>query len=135
MEFRDKNSMTRRSYDIPLLLALCGLTFFWRLGANGLFDLDEGLYVAAAREMFLSGDYVTPRINGIVFYDKPPLVYWLAASSFRLFGESVFAARLASALACTLLVGLVYLFGRRCFGRRAGFLAGAMLCLSPLLGM
>src|SRR5437868_6091335 len=49
MEFRDKNSMTRRSYDIPLLLALCGLTFFWRLGANGLFDLDEGLYVAAAR--------------------------------------------------------------------------------------
>jgi 4-amino-4-deoxy-L-arabinose transferase-like glycosyltransferase len=127
--------MTRRSYDVPILLALCGLTFFWRLGAIGLFDLDEGLYVAAAREMFLSGDYVTPRINGLVFYDKPPLVYWLAAACFRLFGQSVFAARLPSAVACTLLVLLVYGFGRRYFGRRAGFMAGAMLTLSPLVGM
>jgi 4-amino-4-deoxy-L-arabinose transferase-like glycosyltransferase len=127
--------LTRRNYDVPALLSLCGAIYFWRLGANGLFDLDEGLYVSAAREMHLSGDFVTLRIHGVPFYDKPPLVFWAAAGCMRLFGQSEWAARLPSALACTLLALLVYYFGRRLFDRRAGLIAGAMVVLSPLMGM
>src|SRR5439155_1159727 len=119
--------------DLLLLAALCGLCFFWRLGSYGLFDLDEGLYVAAAREMRLTGDLVTPRVNGEPFFEKPPLVYWSAALMFRLFGVSELTARLPAALATTGLVFLVYVFGRRFFGRPSGLLAAAFFALSPLV--
>ncbi len=116
-----------------LLALLCLFVFFWRLGGNGLFDLDEALYVAAAREMRLSGDYVTSRINGERFFEKPPMVYWAAAAMFAAFGVNEFAARLPAALSSALLTGLIFWFGARQFGRRAGFLAGAFFALSPLV--
>ena len=86
---------------VPVLLVIgaCFLSFFWRLGSYGLFDLDEGLYVEAAREMNLTGDFVTPRVNGIEFFEKPPLVYWLSAVSQRIAGKTEFAARLPAAAA------------------------------------
>src|SRR5437773_1603023 len=62
-----------------LLAALCAFVFFWRLGATGLFDLDEGLYAESAREMAVTGDFVTPRVNGVPFFEKPPLIYWMAS--------------------------------------------------------
>src|SRR5579871_6161919 len=116
-----------------LLILICGLAFFWRLGGNGLFDLDEALYTESAREMRLSGDFVTPRVNGEPFFEKPPFVYWEAALLFRLFGTNEFVARLPSALASTLLVAILFAFGTRCFGRRAGILAACSFALSPLV--
>src|SRR5687768_13967916 len=77
-----------------LILALSGLVFLWSLGRSGIFDLDEGLYAEAAREMRLTGDWVTPRVNGAPFFEKPPLIYWLAALSIRFLGTNEFAARL-----------------------------------------
>jgi 4-amino-4-deoxy-L-arabinose transferase-like glycosyltransferase len=127
------HSSRRTTHAWLLLLLLCGLAFFYRLGGNGLFDLDEGLYAEAAREMNLTGDCVTPRVNGEPFFEKPPLIYWSAAAMFRLFGRSEFTARLPSALASTLLAALVFWFGMRYFGRRAGFLAAAFFILSPLV--
>jgi len=119
--------------SLGLLAVVCGLAFFWQLGGNGLFDLDEALYAACAREMHLRGDYVTPRVNGEPFFEKPPLAYWAAAAMFRLLGVNEFAARLPSALATTLLVGLIFWFGTRCFGRAAGLLAALGFALSPLV--
>jgi 4-amino-4-deoxy-L-arabinose transferase-like glycosyltransferase len=115
-----------------LLGLVCLLAFFWNLGANGLFDLDEALYAEAAREMALTGDYVVPRVNAKPFFEKPPLIYWEAAALFSLFGRSEITARLPSALAATTLTFLVFWFGTRLFGRRAGFLAAVFLAFSPV---
>src|SRR5438132_1278268 len=86
---------------VLLLLLLCAIAFFWRLGGNGIWDLDEALYTESAREMRMTGDYVTPRVNGEPFFEKPPLIYWEAAALFCLFGTSELHARLPSALAAT----------------------------------
>ncbi len=116
-----------------LLLTLCGFVFFFRLGGNGIFDLDEGLYAESAREMHLSGDFVTPRVNGRPFFEKPPLVYWLAAGSISTLGKSELAVRLPSAVACSALALLILLFGTRFYGLRAGSIASAAFILSPLV--
>jgi 4-amino-4-deoxy-L-arabinose transferase-like glycosyltransferase len=126
-------TLDARRRDLLLLAGLCGLCFFWRLGAIGLFDFNEGLYVQAAREMYLRGDLVTATVNGVFFFDKPPLALWCAVFSFHLFGVSEFAARLPVALCASLLTFLVYGFGARWFGRLAGLLAAAMVALNPLL--
>jgi 4-amino-4-deoxy-L-arabinose transferase-like glycosyltransferase len=122
-----------QSRDLLLLLGLCFLCFFFRLGAVGLHDFNEGFYVQAAREIYLRGDFVTPRVNGIYFFDKPPLALWLTALSFHALGVNEFAARFPVAVAATLLVVLTYLFGERFFGRKTALLAGCMLALSPMM--
>src|SRR5436190_22573307 len=100
--------MTRGPAAAYLLVTFLGLfVFFFRLGGCGIFDLDEGLYVESAREMRLTGDYVTPRVNGQPFFEKPPLIYWLSAGSMRLLGKNEFAARLPSALTSLLTALLI----------------------------
>lgn len=115
------------------LVLLTGLSCFWHLGGCGILDLDEGLYAEAAREMALTGDAVVPRLNGAPFYEKPPLAYWAAAISIRLFGRTEAAARLPSALATALTAWLLVWWGGRRLGRRAGLLAGAFYLSSPLV--
>ncbi|CEK13237.1 ArnT family glycosyltransferase [Chthonomonas calidirosea] len=124
------------------LLLFCLLLFFWRLGSVPLFDLDEGLYVACARQMVLHGDWITPRLNShpplnpaastTPFFEKPILIYWLGALSMRLFGLTPFAARLPSALASLLTTLLVWWFAKITFGRRAAALAALTYMLAPL---
>src|SRR5438552_1046497 len=118
--------------DLLFLTGICFLCFFWRLGSVGLFDFNEGLYVQAAREMNLRGDWTAGSVNGTLFFDKPPLALWLDVISFRLFGVNELAARLPVAISATALVFLTYAFGARWLGRRAGLLGAAMLALSPL---
>ena len=65
----------------------------------GLAGPDEPRYAEVAREMFVTGDYISPRLCGCLWFEKPPLLYWLAAVAYRLFGVNEFAARLPSALA------------------------------------
>src|SRR5207249_2696338 len=65
----------------------------------GLLDDVDSVYIEIAREMMQRHDYVTPYINGIRFFDKPPLLYWMAAGSMHLFGIHDWAARLPLALA------------------------------------
>ena len=124
------------------LLLLCLFAFFWRLGAAPLFDLDEALYVDCARQMILTGDWTTPRLNSrppqnpnrltVPFYEKPIFVYWSSAASQKIFGLNLLAARLPAALAALLTTGLIAVFGSRCFGERAGLLAGTIYAVSPL---
>ena len=68
---------------------------------------DEGRYSEISREMAASGDWVTPRLNGIKYFEKPPLQYWASAAAFRLFGESPFTARIYTALAGLLALAAV----------------------------
>lgn len=86
----------------PYLLFLAAIvlfSLFAGLGSVPLFDEDEGAYSEVAREMIVSGDFVTPRLNGETFFHKPPMIYWAQAASVGLFGLNEFALRLPCALA------------------------------------
>jgi 4-amino-4-deoxy-L-arabinose transferase-like glycosyltransferase len=77
-----------------------------------------------ARSMLDSGDWVTARINGVPYLEKSPLVYWLMAVSYAVFGVHDWAARLPTALGAVGLMGMTAAMGRWGFGRRAGFYSG-----------
>jgi 4-amino-4-deoxy-L-arabinose transferase-like glycosyltransferase len=103
---------------------------FFNLGGVPLLDPDEPVYAETPKEMISFNDFVSPRIYGEYWYDKPPMYYWLVAASYKVFGISEFAARFPSAIlavACTLLV---YLSGRRLFNERAGIAGSLVLATS-----
>ena len=91
---------------------------------------DEPRYAAVAREMYLTGDYITPRLLGETWFEKPVLMYWGAALGYALFGIGEAGARLPSALAASISVFLVYWAGRRLFGRAIGVGAASILATS-----
>ncbi|HEY8461565.1 MAG TPA: glycosyltransferase family 39 protein [Blastocatellia bacterium] len=113
-------------YLIALLL-LCGVVFFYGLGRLPFIGPDEPRYAEVAREMYLTGDWITPRLGGIKWFEKPSLTYWLLAASFTLFGENEFAARFSVALVATFGALLLYFFGRRARSARFGYLSAAAL--------
>ncbi|MBE9014518.1 glycosyltransferase, partial [Pseudanabaenaceae cyanobacterium LEGE 13415] len=81
---------------IVWVLALGGITFFNQLGSIGLVDETEPLFVEAARQMTVTGNWITPYFNQMTRFDKPPLVYWLMAIGFKTIGVDEWAARLPS---------------------------------------
>lgn len=90
---------------IGWLLLIGWLAFFWNLGNIGLIDETEPLFVEAARQMTVTGDWITPYFNGATRFDKPPLIYWLMAIAYESFGVNEWAARLPSALAGLVITG------------------------------
>jgi 4-amino-4-deoxy-L-arabinose transferase-like glycosyltransferase len=93
---------------------------FSGLFAPGLLDDVDSIYIEVAREMMLRHDYVTPFANGVRFFDKPPLMYWMAAAGMKIFGVHDWAARLPMALCVLWLALAVYALGTRFFGERGG---------------
>src|SRR5213083_3040248 len=83
-----RDARARVIFPIVLLLLVCAPIFFYRLGRPGLGDPDEGRNAEVAREMLAGGDYVTPRLDGVVYLDKPPLFFWTVALSYAAFGVS-----------------------------------------------
>lgn len=110
-----------------LLAAAAYLFFFHGLSSIGLLGPDEPRYAAVARAMYETGDYVTPRLHGMPWFEKPVLVYWLAAISFRIFGVGEFAARLPSAVSATVTLFLMYFVCRRLWGRATAVWASLIL--------
>jgi 4-amino-4-deoxy-L-arabinose transferase-like glycosyltransferase len=84
---------------IVWLLLVGSLAFFWHLGSIGLIDETEPLFAEAARQMTVTGDWITPYFNGVPRFDKPPLIYWLMAIAYQTIGTNEWAARLPSAIA------------------------------------
>jgi 4-amino-4-deoxy-L-arabinose transferase-like glycosyltransferase len=116
--------------DWPFLLglALVGLVLFgYRLGAPGLMDPDEGRYAEIAREFFVLKDWLIPHLNLLPYLEKPPLVYWLTALSFKVLGLSEAAARLPSAVSALAGVFLAYGLGRTLWGPTPGVLGALVL--------
>ena len=109
------------------LLVLCAGVFFYGLGSLPFIGPDEPRYAQVAREMFISGDWVTTRLGGINWFEKPALTYWLSAIGYKLFGENEFGARFFVAVFATVGVLLVYGFGKRIRSARFGFLSAAVL--------
>lgn len=113
-----------------LLLLLSGLLFFVGLGSMGLTDRDEGRNAEAGREMFASGDLVTPTFNGELRVAKPVFVYWLMTLSYHVFGVNEFAARAPSAFFGVALIAMHYLFLSRLRGPTVGLIGALMLLLN-----
>ncbi|HEY7729190.1 MAG TPA: glycosyltransferase family 39 protein [Candidatus Eisenbacteria bacterium] len=122
-----RRSTLRAALAAALVLVVCALAFWWRLGYLGLIDPDEPFYAESAREMLAARDWVVPHIFQQPQFEKPVLLYWLAMGSMLVFGETEFAARAPAALFATLLVLLTLFFGMRVFGARAGLLAAVVL--------
>ncbi len=101
------------------------LTLFFRLGSLAYMGADEARYARVAEEMLARGQYVTPRLEDAPWLEKPPLLYWLEAASFRLWGISEGAARFPSAM----LGALTALLTGGLAWTMAGFRAGLMSCL------
>ena len=103
------------------------LLYLWQLGAAPLFDVDEGAFSEATRELLASGDWGHTTLNGADRFDKPILIYWLQAVSMAIFGVNEWATRLPSALcvlAATLAAGR---FAAQRWGQQAGALAALVL--------
>lgn len=107
-----------------LIFTLC---WFYALDLRTLVPTDEGRYAEMAREMVASGDWITTRLNGIKYFEKPPLQTWMNALTFTLFGLGEWQARFWTGLCGFFGILLVYQTGRSVFNPRVGFLAALML--------
>lgn len=111
---------------------LLALTWLASLQARPLLEPDEGRYAEIPREMLASGDWISPHLNGLKYFEKPPLQYWATASLYRVLGASDGTSRLWTVGLAFLCLPLVYLWAARLYGRRAGLAAAAALGASPL---
>jgi len=113
-----------------ILFIFIGIAFFLPLGIVPLFDLDEGAFSEATREMMVGKDYITTYLNGTLRFDKPILIYWLQLSSVKIFGLNEFALRLPSAIAGTFWAMAIYFFTKRTFNAQVAFFATLFMIAS-----
>ncbi len=118
--------------DLACLALVFGLLYFFQLGDSTLVNPDEARYAEIPREMVARGDYVLPRLNGVLYFEKPPLLYWTVAGFLHVFGPDEFAMRAGPALFALGGVLLTYAATRRMRGRLAGVAAAAVLGTSLL---
>jgi 4-amino-4-deoxy-L-arabinose transferase-like glycosyltransferase len=104
--------------------------YFSALGTIPLLEPDEGRYAEIPREMLASGDFVTPRLNGVAYLEKPPLYYWGTAVSMRVFGETEFGARCFTAAVSVAGILLTYWMGAALVGWRTGVYSAIVLSTS-----
>ena len=116
---------------VAALLFLAAVAFFEPAG-SGLAEPDETRYAEIPREMLATGDFVVPRLNGLPYFEKPPLLYWANAAAMRVLGPTPRAARLPTRLAGLGTVALVVLAAGAGGRRREGLAAGILLLASPI---
>jgi 4-amino-4-deoxy-L-arabinose transferase-like glycosyltransferase len=121
------NDLHRNKKLLWILLAGFILATLFALDARTLVPPDEGRYAEMAREMFASGDWITTRLNGIKYFEKPPLQTWANALTFAVFGLGDWQARLWTGLCGILGVVLTWHAGVKVFGARIGFYAALVL--------
>jgi 4-amino-4-deoxy-L-arabinose transferase-like glycosyltransferase len=115
---------SRRTRALALLVALWALIFFASLFSPPVLDDADGTHANAARQVALSGDWVTLRVNNVRYLEKAPLPYWIVAAGIRVFGCNTFAVHLPQALAVLLLMLLGYRWALQAFGERAALYTG-----------
>lgn len=120
----------RDAVDWAVIAVVCLGAFLVVLGPQPLWNIDEGMHAAMAKDMLRSGDWITPHLNGTPFLDKPVLFIWLVAASLGALGLTAFAARLPSALLACATVVLTYRLGRSTAGARTGVIAAVVLATS-----
>ncbi len=114
------------------MLALAAVALLWGVGERPLYAPDEGRYAAIALEMVTSGDWVVPRLTGVPYVDKPPLLYWLEAAGIVVFGPNEWGVRALPALVAWLGVALTLALGRALYDEETGIIAAAVLASTAL---
>ncbi|HEX5337589.1 MAG TPA: glycosyltransferase family 39 protein [Gallionella sp.] len=114
------------------LIIAVAVIWFANLEYRTLIKPDEGRYAEIPREMVVSGDWTTPRLNELKYFEKPPLQYWATATAYELFGEHQWTSRLWTGLTGFAGILLVWFAGLRLFGREAAGYAALLLGSSLL---
>jgi 4-amino-4-deoxy-L-arabinose transferase-like glycosyltransferase len=109
--------------------------WFATLHVRPMFDPDEGRYAEIPREMAATGDWLTPRLNGLKYFEKPPLQYWATAAAYSGFGISEWTSRLWTVGLAFACLPMVFGWTRRLYGRNAALAAVVALCVSPYFGI
>jgi len=120
------------SLALFVLLIVATILWFATLDYRHLIPTDEGRYAQMAREMMVSGDYITPRYNDYKYFEKPPLHIWATAIIFKLFGLGEWQARLWSGITSFFTILLVGFTAARLYGHLTGYLAALILLSSPM---
>jgi 4-amino-4-deoxy-L-arabinose transferase-like glycosyltransferase len=123
----------QRYFYIAVVLFAAAIYLGCILSPPSLMDDVDAVQAQIARTMLTSGDWVTARIDGVVYLEKSPLIYWLIALAYKIVGAFDWAARIPVALSCVALAWLTAAFGMWAFGKRAGFFAG--LAISTCIGL
>jgi 4-amino-4-deoxy-L-arabinose transferase-like glycosyltransferase len=127
------NSGSFRRYEFLAVLIASVIFIGCIVSPPSLMDDVDASQASISRTMLATGDWVTPRLDGVKYLEKPPLKYWIIAIFFKLFGVHDYIARLPLAIAAVLLCWLTFRIGVWAFGTRAGFYAG--LALSTCIGL
>lgn len=114
------------------MFLLAGGLLFYGLNHLPMLGPDEPRYAEVAREMFASGDWITPRLGGLHWFEKPALTYWLIAAGFEIWGVSEWAARIFIAVTAASTAFLLYWFGGKVKSARYGYLSASVLLSSGL---
>ncbi len=104
----DKRPVLAIALSTLWLILVGGIAFFWHLGSIGLIDETEPLFAEASRQMYVTGDWITPFFNGETRFDKPALIYWCQAIAYNIFGVNEWAVRLPSAIAAMSVIALAF---------------------------
>jgi len=121
--------METKKLKIFLFLAII-INFYMVLGLIPIFNLDEGVFTEATREMLANKDFITTYLNGELRFAKPILIYWLQALSVSIFGLNEFAFRLPSALAATFWALGIYYFAKKIYNEEIGILSSIFMVSS-----
>lgn len=126
------NSAKNLTKDLIIITLISVIIFGLFLGKYPLQSPDAARYAEIPREMLVTKDFITPHLNGIKYFEKPPLFYWIQAISLKAFGINEFAAGLPNALLAFGICLMVYFAGRKLYRRESGLLASVILATSIL---
>ena len=110
-----------------LIAAIILTVYILPLGGRPMLTPDEARYAEIPREMILSGNYISPRLNGVRYFEKTPFSYWAFAASFKIFGMNRFALRLPCMLAMLGTAWIVFMLMSRYYDRRLALLGATIL--------
>ena len=125
-----KHIDARKAVYLLAVAAVAYALFFYNLGGYSLKEPDEGRYAEIPREMVEQGNYLVPHLDYVRYFEKPPLLYWACAASYKIFGVSEWSFRLPNAVFAVLCVLATWLLAARLFSMEAGFLSAVILMTS-----
>jgi 4-amino-4-deoxy-L-arabinose transferase-like glycosyltransferase len=117
---------------IFFLAFILAIFFSYEMGNRHFANPDEGRYVEISREMSVTGDFVTPKLNGLKYFEKPPLFYWMQAGAIKVFGINETSMRFWTVFFAVLGCLGVFLIGSRCYSNAVGLMSSAILATNIL---